>query len=142
MANHVYPKAIEKFLGSFFLSDAPLSQPVLKFYALTSDYVYDPVHEDSTDIDPGWVIGESDALSGITVVNGVFDAADMVDAFNNTPLNDVASIVCIAEWGGFGQLILYSDVWTGTTNPFSAPAQINLQWPAEGIFQLGVIAGE
>lgn len=120
MASHVYPKAKEAFIsGTLDLTSANI-----KIVLLTSAYTYSTSHQFLSDITSG-TIATSGNLASKTVMNGVFDAADI-------------TLTAVASGSTIVSLVGYKDTGTGSTSPliwfndgFSQAtngADITVQW--------------
>jgi len=74
MANAIYPKAKENLLkGNINL----MSDTIKLVLVDGADYTYSTGHDALADIPAGARVGTSPALTGKTVTNGVFDAANL-----------------------------------------------------------------
>ena len=138
--NQIYPKFIVNALGAMLAGSGPDSAPTLYFYALKADYVFDPAHETLSDVTPAYRLAKSDAIDGTIQADGSVSIPAVVDAFNRAELIDVAGLILVSEWTGGDALVFYMNVWTNTGLPFSAPAQVNIEFDDDFAFRLGSVA--
>lgn len=132
MANKLFPKGREAFLGGDLDWDAQNFKVVL----LTSGYTYDAAHDNLDDVTGGARIATSGNLANKTKTNGTADADDIV---YTTPASGstITQFVIYQDSGteGTSRLVAHFDTATGlplTTNG----GNINLVWNASGIFTL------
>lgn len=110
MANALYSKAKEKFLSGALNMGSDTIKIVL---VDTADYTYSAAHEFLSSVAEAARVKTSDALTGKSVTNGVFDADDVTLA---TVTGDVSEALIIFKDTGdaaTSPLIAYIDTATG-----------------------------
>jgi hypothetical protein len=126
--SHVYPLAKQAFESGTI----NLPADTIRIVFLSSAYTYSPAHQFYSDL--GGIIGTaSGALGTKTVVQGVFDAADI-------------TLVSVPTGNTITQIAGYKDTGTTTTSPLiwvhdglnqaTNGGDIQVQWNASGIFAL------
>jgi hypothetical protein len=98
MASHVYPLAKQSFISG----GIDLTSSNVKIVLLTSAYTYSATHQFLTDLTGSIVT--SGNLASKTVVNGVFDAADV-------------TFTAVTTGSTVASLVGYKDTGTGSTSP-------------------------
>ena len=141
--NRVYPKYVQRVMEAFHTPNAPPAAPTIYFYALNDSYVFNEAHHVLADLPVLARIQKSKAAAGLTVVNGIFDLADLTDAFTGLDVAGTTKIVAVAEWGvSDSQLIFHMDTWENMANPLTNDGgKIDFVWSASGIFQLYRLVG-
>ena len=132
MANVLYPKAKEGFIGGDIALDTDNLKAVL---VDTATYTYNVAHEFLSDIPAGERVATSANLTSKTITDGTFDSADIVyTAVTGDPSE---AVVLYQDSGveGTSRLIAYIDVATGL--PVTPDGtNINLNVNASGWFTL------
>jgi len=132
MANVMYPKAKDGFLGGDIALDSDNLKAVL---VDTASYTYSDSHEFLSDIPAGERVATSADLTGKTIVDGTFDSDDIVyTAVTGDPCE---ALVLYQDSGteSTSRLILYIDTATGL--PVTPDGtNINVSINASGWFQL------
>lgn len=138
MANSMYGKAKEAMLNAQlnFGSDS------LKFVAVdttggATNYTFSGAHQFLSDVAAGARRATSPALSGKTMTNGTFDAADIINAFPSLAGGAIEALILYKDTGveATSNLICYFD--TGGGLPFTPTGNnTDLVFNASGIFTL------
>jgi hypothetical protein len=132
VANILYPKGKEAFLGGDLDWDAQTFKVVL----LTSAYTYDAAHDNLDDIGGGARVATSSALANKTKTNGAADADDVV--FTTPASGSTVTQFAIFKDSGTestSTLVALFDTVTGLPL-LTNGGNINLVWNASGIFSL------
>lgn len=132
MANLLYPKAKEAFLGgSIDLSTDTIRVTLIDL----ADYTYDAAHDFINDVAAGARVATA-TLSGKSLTNGTFDASDVT--FSSVTGDQSEALILWKDTGveSTSPLIAYID--TGVTGFPVTPSggDIPLVWDAQGIFAL------
>ncbi len=132
MANLLYPKAKEAFLGgSIDLSTDTIRVTLLDL----DDYTYDEALDIINDVAAGARVATA-TLSGKSLTNGTFDASDVT--FSSVTGDQSEALILWKDTGveSTSPLIAYID--TGVTGFPVTPSggDIPLVWDAQGIFAL------
>lgn len=132
MANKLFPKGREAFLGGDLDWDAQTFKVVL----LTSGYTYNAAHDNLDDVTGGARVATSGALANKTKTDGTADADDVIFTTPGAG-STITQFVIYQDSGveGTSKLVAHYDTATGlplTTNG----GNINLVWNASGIFTL------
>lgn len=133
MANTVYDKAKEQFLqGGINL----LTDDIRVILIDRADYTFDVSHEFLSSVPAAARVATSGALTGKTVTDGVFDAADPVFTAVTGDVSEDLLYYKHTGADGTARLIYYQD--TNITNSPVTPngGNINLTHAATGIFKL------
>lgn len=133
MANAIYPK----FKQSLLTAGIDLESDTIKVMLVdTGLYTYSAAHDFLDDVIAGARVATSTALLSKTIVNGIFDAADLT--ITAVAGSTAEALVIFQDTGveGTSQLIAYMD--TGVTGLPLTPngGDVNIVWNAAGIFQL------
>lgn len=133
MANAVYPKALQAFLGA----DIDMEVDDIRVAIVDSaDYTYSAAHDFMDDV--AGIVARSGALAGKTIVNGLFDANDVtltgvtgdsieqVILFKHTGSDATARLICFLDRDGSNA--------TFTVTPDGG--NILITWNASGIFSI------
>ena len=132
MANALYPKAKQAFLGA----DIDLEvDNIVAVLIDTAAYTYNTAHEFLSEIPVGDRIATSSNLASKTITNGIFDSADIVyTAVTGDPSE---AIVLVQDTGSAAtsRLIAYIDTATGLpVTPDGTNINVNVN--ASGWFTL------
>lgn len=133
MANALYLLYKQAILDA--LTDVDLNNGIVKVALVdTGTYTYSAAHQFLSSLTG--VVGTAQTLTTKTVVNGLFDADDVM--FTSVSGASVEALVIYIDTGvaGTSRLVAYID--TGVTGLPVTPngGNINLAWNASGIFQL------
>jgi hypothetical protein len=131
VTNTVYPKGKEALLGSLNL----LTDDIRVLVVDLDLYTYNAAHDFLDDVAGGAQIKASGSMTGKTVTNGVFDAADT--PITAVPTADHCGLIIYAHTGtpSTSALIYYID--TGTNIMFNPNGgDVLVQWNASGIFAI------
>ena len=132
MANVMYPKAKQGFIGGDIALDSDNMKAVL---VDTATYTYSAAHEFLSDIPIGERVATSANLTGKTITDGVFDSDDILyTAVTGDPSE---ALVMYQDSGaeGTSRLIIYIDTATGL--PVTPDGtNINVSIDAAGGFEL------
>lgn len=134
MANAIYPKALEAFLGGDLDWDADTFNVVMLDVA---DYTYSAAHEFLDDVPSGARVGTPQTLASKTKTDGVADAADAT--FPAVTGDPCEALLIYQDSGveGTSRLVAYIDSVTGMPVTPSG-ADITVRWSsgANRIFKL------
>lgn len=132
MPNLLYPKAKEAFLsGTINLTSDTIRMGLID----TSSYTYADSHQTLTDIPSGARVADA-ILSSKTVLDGIFDAADVTFGSVSGGVVNALLLWKVGSDDGASPLIAYFD-----TNVAGLPATADggtlvVAWAAGGIFRL------
>ena len=122
MANTLFPKGKQKILS------AAINFPTdtIKAILVTDSYTYSTAHEFLSDL--GTTVGTAQTLASKTVVDGVFDAADVTFA-GLAPGSTIKAVVLYKDTGvaGTSPLIDYIDTVTGLPMATNG-GDVQIQW--------------
>lgn len=121
MANALFPKTKQKMLEEF------LTGKTLKVAMVGSGYVFDAAHEFASDI-AAQRVGIDQTLTGVTLTNGVFDAANV--AFPAVAAGSIVSaLVIYVDTGveGTSEILAFIDEGPGLPSVMNG-ASVNLNW--------------
>lgn len=111
MTNAVYPKAKELMLGAGLNL---LSATVQAILIDTSLYTYSAAHQYLSDIPAGARVGTPQTLTGKSITNGVFDAADPSwSGLSGTPSIEAVALVVNTGTESTSPLLAFFDTATG-----------------------------
>lgn len=133
MANAIYPKYKEALISGS--ANIALSSGTVKAALVdTGTYTYSAAHEFLSSL--SGVIGTAQTLGSKTVVDGLFDAADVT--FTSVTGNSAEAIVLYIDTGTAGTSRLVAFIDSGATGLPVTPngGNIVITWNASGIFQL------
>lgn len=132
--NTVYPLARQRLLERV-IAGASLPAATFKAALVGTDYVFDSAHEFFADIEDH-VLGNIATLEGITAVNGVLRAGNILVG-SLTPGGVVKAVVTFAEWSGGSLLFSYQESATDASLPATLSASsAAVIWSPNGIFRL------
>ena len=137
MANALYPKFKEQLLQAGVDLLTATVKVVIVDTAGGTNYAYSAAHEFLSDVVAGSRRATSPALSSKTGASGVFDAADITNAFSSLSGGDVEALIYYVDTGveTTSRLIAYQD--TGGGLPFTPTGNnVDLTFDASGIFAL------
>lgn len=138
MANAMYPKAKEAFINKLIDMTNDTIKIVIVDTAGGTNYAYSAAHEFLSDVPAGSRRATlASGLTGKTTTNGVFDAADVTNAFPSLSGGDIEAIILYQDTGveGTSRLIAYYDVGGGL--PFTPTGNnTDLVFNASGLFAL------
>lgn len=112
MANKLYPKGRQGFLGG----DIAWDTDTIKLVALDNTYTYDAAHDSLDDIPVGARVATSAALTGKDITDGVADADDVT--FVAVPLGDTITQLVLVQSTGVdatSRLIAHFDTKSDST---------------------------
>lgn len=112
MANALYPKAREGFLGG----DLAWDTDTIKVVAVDNTYTYSSAHDFLNDVGAGARVATSAALSSKTITDGVADAADVT--YSALPAGDtITGLIVFQDTGveATSHLIAFYDTKADTT---------------------------
>lgn len=130
MASALYPSFKQLLLGG----DIDLATDDIRAVIVdTADYIYSSAHDFLDDIPADAGVAVSSALTGKTIANGVFDAADVT--FNAVTGDSVEAVVLYKHTGvdATSSLIAYIDGFSAVT---PNGGSVTASWNASGIFAL------
>lgn len=131
MTNTVYPKGKEALLGSLNL----LTDDIRVLVVDLDLYTYNAAHDFLDDVPSGAQIKASGSMTGKTVTNGVFDAADT--SITAVPTADHCALIIYAHTGTPSTSALIHYIDTGTNIMFNPNGgDVLVQWNASGIFAI------
>ena len=133
MADSVYPKAREGFLGGTIDLDTDVVKMLL--VDTTNDYTYSSAHNALDDVGASGRVAVTGPLSAITLTDGVFDASNQT--FTSVTGDQAEALIIYTSTGteSTSLLICYIDSATGLpVTPNSGDITVN--WNAAGIFAL------
>lgn len=134
MSNTLYPSAASGLLrGDFDLSSTPLTVLVVD-----DTFTYDNTHDFLNDV-PGGVRLGSEPLTGLTVVDGVLDANDVLVA--TAAALTVGGLILFIDYGGAessSPLIAWIDSNTDGTEVYGTTTAdgIVIPWAVDGLIVL------
>lgn len=132
MANVIYPKAKQAFLGADIAMDTDNIKAVL---VDTATYTYNAAHEFLSDIPAGERVATSVNLTGKTIVDGTFDSDDFVFPSVTGDPSEAMIMYQDTTVEGTSRLIMYIDTATGL--PVTPDGtNINISLDANGWFKL------
>jgi hypothetical protein len=131
MARQIYPKFLEHCLDCTLNGATPAGANI-KACLVTSAYTYNAAHDFLDDVTG--IEETSGNLASKTVVNGVFDAADIT--FTGTAGSPAAALILYVDTGtaGTSRLIAYDDTISGF--PVTLGGDVTIRWNASGILAL------
>jgi hypothetical protein len=134
MGNAVYPKWKEAVIQAS--SNSSLAGNVKVVAVDLADYTYSAAHDFLDDVPSGARIATSANLGSKTFVNGVFDAADT--SFTTPSGDPFEAYIIYIDTGveATSRLVAFLDTVTGLPVTPDGVSDIDLRWPAGGIFQL------
>lgn len=140
MANVLYPKFLQKLIGASTLSTGTpidLATNNIRIALIdTGTYAYSATHEFWSSASSA-LVGTTQLLGSKTVVDGVFDAADVT--FTSVTGNTIEALIIYKDTGSAATspLIMYMDtVVGGPINVTPNGGNIEVQFDAAGIFSL------
>lgn len=134
MANTLYPKGKQKFLGA----EIDLDTDTIKAALIDSSASYNSAHEFWSSL-VGDVVGTPQTLASVTLTNGVFNAANVT--FSAVSGNPVAAVVIFKDTGSSATspLIAWIDTTAGgpiAVTPSGGSIIVNWDTGADKIFAL------
>ena len=138
MANVLYPKFKEQILqGGINLSTSDVKIVIVDTTGGTANYAYSAAHEFLTSVPADSRRGTSPNLTSKTFVDGVFDAADIDNAYPGLSGGNIEAAIMFVDTGveATSRLIAFFD--TGGSLPFAPTGNgANIIFNASGIFAL------
>jgi hypothetical protein len=134
MADSVYPKAREGFLGGTFDLDTDIVKMIL-VDTTGGEYAYSSAHNALDDVPASARVAVTGPLSAITLTDGVFDASNQT--FTAVTGDQAEALIIYTSTGteSTSLLVCYIDSATGLpVTPNSGDITVN--WNAAGIFAL------
>jgi hypothetical protein len=131
----VYPKFREQLLSWALNANPPAG---LAFYVVGVDstYVYDAAHNDLADVGSGPVTIAEQALTSVTITNGVVDAANVSVTGLDTADSLDALVVYLKDGAAASYLAAYIDESVDGSIPQGIDAtQGVISWAVGGIFR-------